>query len=115
MKAWLGLTRECRPLFAVGCLAALLALQACVMVPRTIETYDPDCQFLRREMTLEMVNFNTHQGCGGDACAALLVAAGVVTAASVVVSGSVAVVGNMVYWFENKKRCARVVHVPAAG
>ena len=109
------LTRQCRPLLGplsrplclAVALAVVLGLKGCVMVPRTIETFDPDCRILRREMVLEPKSIGIYSGCRGDTCAAVLAAAGLVTAASVVVSGSIAIVGNMVYWFEHQKKCER--------
>lgn len=101
---------QCKPKrmpLLTSALLLVVLLQGCVLVPRTIETYDPDCRMLRRQMTLEMVNIGVYQGCSQDACAAMLAATGLVTAASLVVSGSVAVVGNVVYWFENEKKCVR--------
>ena len=108
MTASRTLTSQRRPLIQALLCATCLTLQACVMVPRTIERYDPDCRSMKREMTLEMVHVGVFRGCSQDACAAMLAAAGVVTAASLVVSGSVAVVGNVVYWFENQKQCGSV-------
>lgn len=62
---------------------------------------------MTREVRLETAVVGGFQSCRGDACAALLVAAGVITATSAVVSGSIAVVGNVVYWFELQGRCER--------
>ena len=84
---------------------ALALLQGCVVVPRTIETYDPDCRMLTRQMTLDAALLGGFHHCAGDGCVALLAAAGVITAASAVVSGSIALVGNVVYWFERQGRC----------
>ena len=94
-------------------LAALLALQACLVLPATRETYDADCKVMKRQMTLETAVVGSFQSCGGDACKAMLVAMGAVTAATAVVSGSVALVGNMVYWFERQGQCARPAEAPA--
>ena len=45
------LRSRCGNAFAV---AGLLAcLQACVVVPRTTEVYDPDCGIMTRQMDLE--------------------------------------------------------------
>jgi hypothetical protein len=88
-------------------LFCLLALQACVVVPRTVETYDPDCRVQTKRMELEAVQLASLQGCHQHDCAAWLVAAGATAMASAVVSGSIAVVGNVVYWFERQGRCVR--------
>lgn len=86
-------------------LAAVGVLAGCVVVPVTRDVYDPDCRLTRRQIELEAAVLGGFYGCGGDQCAALLAAMGVVTAASVVVSGSIAIVGNVVYWFEHQGRC----------
>lgn len=87
--------------------AACLLLSACIVVPQTREVYDPECRVLTRQMTLEAAVLGTFQSCQGDACAAMLAAAGAITAASAVISGSIAVVGNVVYWFERQGQCSR--------
>ena len=84
-----------------------LALQSCVVVPQTREVYDSQCQVLTKQITLETTVVGRLQGCAGDACLALLVAAGALSAASMVVSGSIALVGNVAYWIERQGRCAR--------
>ena len=87
--------------------AFALALQSCVVVPQTREVYDSQCQVLTKEITLETTVLGRLGGCAGDACLALLVAAGAVTAATAVVSGSIALVGNVAYWIERQGRCTR--------
>lgn len=86
-------------------LAASLLLAGCVVVPRTVHVYDPACRVLAKQMTLEAVQVAYIGGCGGDACIALLAAAGVTAGASAIVSGSIAVVGNVVYWLERQGAC----------
>src|SRR6476469_3286552 len=85
---------------------AVLALPACIYVPRTTEVYDSACHVGARQMTLEVPQLGAFGGCQGKGCAELLVAAGAVAAASAVVSGSIVVAGNIVYWFEKEGRCA---------
>ena len=92
------------PLFTVV-VSALL--QACIYVPVTTEVYDADCRIKARQMDLQPVQIAAFQGCGGDGCVALLVAASATAAASAVISGSIVVVGNVVYWFEKQGRCKR--------
>lgn len=82
-----------------------LLLAGCVMVPRTTESYDPDCRITTRQMELQPVQIGTLMGCHNQGCAALLVAAGATAAASTVISGSIVIVGNVVYWFEKQGRC----------
>lgn len=84
-----------------------LALAGCVVLPQTIQVYDPDCRVLTRQVVLQANVIGHFQACAGDGCLAMLTAAGVVTAASAVVSGSIALVGNAVYWLERQGRCQR--------
>ena len=86
---------------------ALAALQACVVVPRTTEVYDPECRVMARTMDLEAVQVAAIRGCTDRSCGALLAAAGATAAASAVISGSIVIVGNVVYWFEKQGRCLR--------
>jgi hypothetical protein len=83
----------------------VLALQACVVVPRTSASYNPDCQLTAKHMDLQTVQLGTMGSCKGNECAAALVAFGAVAAASFVVSGSIVVAGNVVYWVEERGHC----------
>ena len=89
----------------VAALAALLG--GCVVVPRTLARYDPECHVVARVMTLQPVQLASIAGCRNSGCVALLAATGATAAASLVVSGSIAVVGNVVYWLEKQGNCAR--------
>jgi hypothetical protein len=89
----------------VAALAALLT--ACVVVPRTIARYDPECHVVARQMTLQPLQLASIAGCSNSGCGALLAAAGATAAASLVVSGTIAVAGNVVYWIEKQGNCAR--------
>ena len=91
---------------------AFVALQACIVVPQTRQVYDPECRMLTRQLTLETAVLGGFQSCAGDACVAMLAAAGAVTAASVVISGSIVLVGNVVYWFERQGQCHRAAAPP---
>ena len=86
---------------------ALLALQACVYVPKTTAIYDSDCQITTMHMDLEPVQIAALGNCRNEGCTALLVTAGATAAASAVISGSIVVVGNAVYWFEEHGNCLR--------
>lgn len=88
-------------------LALCLLLSACVLVPRTHETYDAECRIVAKEMKLEAVQIASIGGCSNDGCAVLLAVAGATAAASAVVSGSIVIVGNVVYWLERQGRCMR--------
>jgi hypothetical protein len=87
--------------------ALLLALAACIVVPRTDQLYDEECQIYIKRMTLEAQQIGYFSGCSNDGCAVMLVAVGAVAAASAVVSGSIVVVGNVLYWAEKQDRCAQ--------
>jgi len=87
--------------------ALLACLQACVVVPRTTEVYDPDCGIMVRQMDLEAVQVASIRGCRDRECGVLLAAAGATAAASAVISGSIVIAGNVVYWFEKQGRCIR--------
>lgn len=88
-------------------LLAVLLLQACVFVPRTVEVYDTGCQIKSKQMYVEPVVIGDFLDCSDETCARYLVALGAVAATSVVVSGSIVIVGNAVYWFEKQGRCVR--------
>ena len=103
---WQG-SRRARSALKLPSWLSLLLLQACIVVPQTREYFHAECQILTREVVLEAAVIGRFQGCAGDACAAMLMAAGAVTAASAVVSGSIALVGNVAYWFERQGRCNR--------
>ena len=96
-------------------LAASAVLSACIVVPQTQSVYDPECQVMTREVTLETAVVGGFTRCAGDGCAAMLATLGIVTAASVVVSGSIAIVANTVYWLERQGRCVRGPAAAASG
>ena len=79
----------------------------CVIVPVTVESYDPDCRVVTRHMELKAVQLLAFDQChGGQGCdASALVIVGGVAAASAVVSGSIVVVGNVVFWAEHRASC----------
>ena len=98
------------PLQLAGRASALLLclmLTACIYVPRTRITPDPQCQGVQKSMVLEEQKIEALHSCNHSNCVGVLVSAGVVAAASVVVSGSIAVVGNVVYWVERESKCLR--------
>ena len=94
-------------------LAVLLpGLAACIFLPETTREYDPECGIVKRHMVIKAYQLEAFYGCSNEGCVELLVLAGVVTASSVVISGSVAVVGDIVYWLEAQRQCARRPPVP---
>lgn len=92
-----------------ACAAALAAalLSGCVLVPVTVERYDPGCQVAARTMELQPVQIASIQHCVNEGCAVLLAAAGATAAASAVISGSIVIVGNVAFWLEKQGRCQR--------
>jgi hypothetical protein len=82
-------------------------LVSCIVVPRTVEMYDPECQVVARHMDLEAVQIGYIAGCSNEGCAALIVAAAATVTATAIISGSIVVIGNTVYWFEKQGRCRR--------
>lgn len=93
-----------RRLFVLGLLALL---QACMVVPRTTQMFDPECQVVANHMVLQAVQLAAIHQCANQGCIALIVGAGIVTAASIVVSGSIVVAGNIAYWFEKQSQCRK--------
>ncbi len=90
--------------------ALAVLLGGCVFVPQTLTEYDPQCRLRVKRMELKVAaprGFMPASGCQGEACAAVLVTAGVVTAGSLAISGSIVVVGNVAYWVEKQGRCLR--------
>jgi hypothetical protein len=94
---------------ALAAALGLALLAGCVFVPQTVAEYDPECQLRVKRMELKAMprGFMRAGGCSGEACAAVLVTAGVVTVGSMVISGSIVVVGNAAYWIEEQARCLR--------
>ena len=91
-------------LLALGLLALL---QACVVVPRTTQVFDAECQVVANQMVLQEVQIAAIQQCANQGCIALIVGASIVTAASLVVSGTIVIAGNIAYWFEKQSLCRK--------
>lgn len=100
---------------AIAAVAAF-ELGGCAVSPRTVQTYDAECQTYQRSATLTA---RPLQGLDGSCmrqpglCVPMLVTAGVVTAATTVISGSVVIVGNVVYWLERQAGCKTPPAEPA--
>ncbi len=91
---------------AATMLSATLMASACIVVPRTETSYDPDCRITTHRMMLDTVQVGRINNCSyKQDCVAIVLGLGV-TAASAIVSGSIAVVGNAVYWAERQAGCA---------
>ena len=82
-------------------------LQSCIVVPRTIEVYDPECQVVARHMDLQTVQVGYISRCSNESCAALVVAAAATVTVTAIISGSIVVIGNTAYWFQKQGRCLR--------
>lgn len=86
-------------------IVAFALLHGCVVVPRTTETYDEECNFYTRQVTLDAAYIGAIGHCQGPDCAYALAALGIVAAASAVVSGTIMIAGNVVYWIERQGKC----------
>jgi hypothetical protein len=95
--------RGCRRL----ALGLLVLLQGCMVLPRTTQVFDPECQVVSNHMVLETVQVAAIQQCANQGCVALIVGAGIVSAASVVISGTIVIAGNVAYWFEKQSQCRK--------
>ena len=90
---------------SLGSALICAALQACVFLPSTIEFYDPECQVVAKQMTLQAVQVAAIGGCQNQSCVAMILAVGATAAASAIVSGSIVIVGNIAYWLERQSTC----------
>lgn len=88
-------------------LALLVLLHGCMVLPRTTQVFDPECQVVSNHIVLETVQVAAIQQCANQGCVALIVGAGIVSAASVVISGSIVIAGNVAYWFEKRSQCRK--------
>ncbi|MEO5689649.1 MAG: hypothetical protein ABIR54_20015 [Burkholderiaceae bacterium] len=86
-------------------LAASLLASGCVIVPVTVEGFDPDCRVVTRHIELQAVQIAALNGCSGQGCESLVLIGLGLTAASAIISGSIAVTGNVVYWAEHRADC----------
>jgi hypothetical protein len=103
-------TMRLRSIAAV--LAASLLSCACVIVPVTIESFDPDCRVVTRHMELQAVQLQALNSCNGNGCQTYVLVGLGLTAASAIISGSIAITGNVVYWAEHRASCPAPVAVP---
>jgi hypothetical protein len=88
-------------------LGLTLLCTGCMVVPRTTESCDPDCQLTHRQIVLDVEQVQVFPGPCSDnrACVGVLFILGAVGAGSATVSGSIAVVGNVAHWLERKANC----------
>ena len=91
-----------------------LVASGCVIVPVTIDGFDPECRVVTHHMELQIVQVAEMNHCGGgQGCEAFVLVGLGVTAASAVVSGSIGIVGNMAYWAEHRADCPGPPAAPA--
>jgi hypothetical protein len=88
----------------------VLALSACVYVPRVEEDRaSSNCNTYTKSLTLEKIEVhrNLSVRCNNEEClAALLATATVVSAGSAIISGSIVLTGNTVHWLEYQGTCS---------
>ena len=89
----------------------IISVNACVVVPKKVASYDAKCKVAVQKVTLNLVPMESDidWSCSNDYCAldisSEIVDAALTTATSAVVSGSVALAGNTLYLFESKGEC----------
>ncbi|WP_039914104.1 hypothetical protein [Cellvibrio mixtus] len=97
----------------VSILLSLLitSLNACVVVPKKVASYDEKCKVAVQKITLDLapVESDTDWHCTNENCAwdvsSEIFNAVLTTTTSAVVSGSVALAGNTLYWLESNGDC----------
>lgn len=85
-------------------LAGALAT-GCVVLPATLDVYEPECRAVSHHMVLQTVQIAEINHCANQGCEALVIAAAATAAASAIVSGSIVIVGNAAYWIERQSNC----------
>ena len=95
------------PVHRLMALGVLVLMHACVVVPRTTQVYDAECQVVANQMVLQEVQLAAIHQCANQGCVALVVGAGVVSVASLVVSGTIVIAGNIAYWLEKQSQCRK--------
>jgi len=86
----------------------VVACTGCIVYPKKVRVYDPDCRVTSHKLTLEAEYLwgDCHGSTAEETEACLLIIAGT-AAASAAISGSIMVVGNTLYWLEKQGRCDR--------
>jgi hypothetical protein len=112
MRNDLASLKHLRGVALIGLGASLLS--GCMVVPKTVTSYDPRCQVVQKHVQLEAKQVKVVATCGNTVeCGGQLVFYGLVATSSAVISGSVAVVGNVVYWLEKQGQCVRGAPSPS--
>ena len=89
----------------IAALLASLLLAGCIVVPKTTDSFDPDCRVDTHHMELTTLQMDKLKGCQTFNCQMGFVVGLGVTAVSAIVSGSIVLVGNVVYWSEHRASC----------
>jgi hypothetical protein len=86
----------------------VVACTGCIVYPKKVRVYDPDCRVTSHKLTLDAVFLwgDCDARTPEEAEVCLLIIAGT-GAASTAISGSIVVVGNTLYWLEKQGRCDR--------
>ena len=93
-------------------LAAGVLLPGCVVLPATIETYDPECRTVSHHMVLQQVQIAEINHCRNQECTMMAVAGAATVTVSAIVSGSIVIVGNAAYWIERRASCRAPAALP---
>ena len=96
--------------FLIALLSATLS--ACVVVPKQVASYDPNCAVStnKYELSIEQIeefnalNCDSNNGCRLD-FAEEIVSSALMLTTSAIVSGSIALTGNTLYWLETQGKC----------
>jgi len=86
----------------------VVACTGCIVYPKKVRVYDPDCGATSHKLTLEAEflwgDCNAKSAEEAEVCLLIIAGTGV---ASTAISGSIVVVGNTLYWLEKQGRCER--------
>lgn len=91
--------------------ALITSLNACVVVPKKVASYDEHCKVSVQKITLDFAPLESDDdfSCTNEYCpwsiSSEVFDAVFTTATSAVVSGSVALAGNTLYWLESNGDC----------
>jgi|GEM_PF-1909063 len=89
-------------------------LCACVVVPKTVASYDEECKVATHKIELRLEQAGTfneidciHNDCGEEFAGAIFNSALIMTT-SAIVSGSIALTGNTLYWLGRRSECSNM-------
>lgn len=92
---------------------SLLALSACVYVPKPVHYYDEECGIGSKKLVLSEEQLNRfvsgRKHCADEECIHFALSHAVGTALigpiSAIISGTIVVTGNTIFWIEKKANC----------